>query len=152
MCQGMVDLPGLPPDDVGLLCSDLAAVAQPKAKRPRLVVRRGPLPSRTSAQEGVSGPGPSGPQGRAQDLEEWPELPADVGDLPEDLFGELALEGPLEGPGWAASPYAPSKEAGAFPGPVDETDHGDLGDGPEALHARVVCGGATKQIGEHAAG
>ena len=117
MCQGMGDLPGLPPDDVGPLCSDLVAVVQSKAKRLRPVVRRGPQPSRTSAQEKVSGPRPSGPQGRAQELEEWPELPADVGDLPEDLFGELALDGPLEGPAGRPARMLPPKKWMRFPGP-----------------------------------
>ena len=52
---------------------------------------------------------------RAPPLPPVPELPDDIeGDLPEELFGELVLDGPVQGPaGRAARPLAGKRKRGA---------------------------------------
>jgi hypothetical protein len=108
------DLPDLPPDDVGptrRVRSSAIGSVEPKDKRLRSVVPKAVA---------LSGPEPNSPQGWAQVpatlLGDWPELPADVGDLPEDVVGELALDGPLEGPAGRPARVISPKRRITFPG------------------------------------
>jgi hypothetical protein len=47
---------------------------------------------------------------------EWPELPEDVGDLTEDIFEELALDGPLQGPAGRPARMLGPRQRIVFPG------------------------------------